>query len=802
MASTVDPMETRRVDPARAGAVWVTATGSFLLFAAAVVLVAVRWDSIPDGAKLGALGALSAACLLVGRPEGSAVARRVPAAASVLFHLGAFLTPVTAAAVLVHLEVPADVQLLALGAGSAALFHVLDRVDRSVVLRWATLAATVVATVGLGSLTPVPATAWLVALAAGAFLLREHLAAVAVATLATVAPLGALVLEQTDVRPLDAVVGTGLVPGAVGLATAAVLVGLTHRLRSLPLLALAVTALGTGVAATAAQVEADAVTWWLAAAAAFALLEVVALLRRDDPFWAKPLDSAGIAAEALALLAAPAGLLVTLALVVGFDADPLAGAVFGLVAVGWFLADLRRHEGDTSPGLDLLVGGNDPLANVALTGSLLGAVALTTASAPVAAVTAAVLAGLLVVSARPAGPGLVPALVLTNLWLVDGWPPAAVAGALLLAAQATLHRRAVAEWLAMAALVPAAIAVVEVHAAHDMRFALVTGLLVAAALAAVLDRSRAGDDLGWVPRIGATALLLGLVDQGAATIAVVTGTYVALATLDAHRRRDPLPLLGWAVGLPPLAASVAVLAGLPLAEAGLVLSLLAVPLAVAGHLRPAVRLPLLATSASLATTGVGLASVQPGVLATVLVLDGVVVLAAGLFLRQSALTAVGGVLACVGTWQHLDLQGVEAVDAYALPVAVVLWLVGTRLADPSASSWITHAPAVALAGGTALAERIDGGSGEHALLAGLVGLLAVVEGGGRRLAAPLLLGTGLLVGLTVFETTAVTAGVPTWAWLATGGTLLVGAGLAMERHELGPVETGRRLVDVVQERFR
>jgi hypothetical protein len=38
--------------------------------------------------------------------------------------------------------------------------------------------------------------------------------------------------------------------------------------------------------------------------------------------------------------------------------------------------------------------------------------------------------------------------------------------------------------------------------------------------------------------------------------------------------------------------------------------------------------------------------------------------------------------------------------------------------------------------------------------------------------------------------------------LAAGGTLLVGAGLAMERHELGPVETGRRLVDVVQERYR
>jgi hypothetical protein len=86
-------------------------------------------------------------------------------------------------------------------------------------------------------------------------------------------------------------------------------------------------------------------------------------------------------------------------------------------------------------------------------------------------------------------------------------------------------------------------------------------------------------------------------------------------------------------------------------------------------------------------------------------------------------------------------------------------------------------------------------------LAGAVGALAVVEGGGRRLAAPLLLGTGLLVALTANETAVVTAGVPTWAWLAAGGALLVGAGLAMEHHQLGPVESGRRLVDVVNERF-
>jgi hypothetical protein len=64
------------------------------------------------------------------------------------------------------------------------------------------------------------------------------------------------------------------------------------------------------------------------------------------------------------------------------------------------------------------------------------------------------------------------------------------------------------------------------------------------------------------------------------------------------------------------------------------------------------------------------------------------------------------------------------------------------------------------------------------------------------------LGTALLVVLAGHESLAVTAGVPTWAWLALGGTILLGTGIALERAQVGPLETGRRLVDVVQERYR
>jgi hypothetical protein len=62
-------------------------------------------------------------------------------------------------------------------------------------------------------------------------------------------------------------------------------------------------------------------------------------------------------------------------------------------------------------------------------------------------------------------------------------------------------------------------------------------------------------------------------------------------------------------------------------------------------------------------------------------------------------------------------------------------------------------------------------------------------------------GTGLLVAVTVHESLGALAGVPTWAWLSAGGALLLGVGVGLERHDTSPVEAGRRLVDVVAERF-
>jgi hypothetical protein len=58
-----------------------------------------------------------------------------------------------------------------------------------------------------------------------------------------------------------------------------------------------------------------------------------------------------------------------------------------------------------------------------------------------------------------------------------------------------------------------------------------------------------------------------------------------------------------------------------------------------------------------------------------------------------------------------------------------------------------------------------------------------------------------VVAVTVHETLGVTSGIETWMWLAAGGVILLAAGVAMERRGVGPVESGRRLVEVVNERF-
>ena len=164
-----------------------------------------------------------------------------------------------------------------------------------------------------------------------------------------------------------------------------------------------------------------------------------------------------------------------------------------------------------------------------------------------------------------------------------------------------------------------------------------------------------------------------------------------------------------------------------------------------------------------------------------IVLAGGLVIALGVVLRHALVAHAGGAFATIGIALHLSVDGVTATEPFVLPVALQLLVLGIQLRrreDDRPSSWIAFGPPIAL-----------------------LGVAAVAAGGWKRLAAPLFLGTALLVGVTVLETLHTLAGVPTWAWLAAGGSTLLLAGVAMERSATSPSEAGRRLVDVVGERF-
>ena len=51
------------------------------------------------------------------------------------------------------------------------------------------------------------------------------------------------------------------------------------------------------------------------------------------------------------------------------------------------------------------------------------------------------------------------------------------------------------------------------------------------------------------------------------------------------------------------------------------------------------------------------------------------------------------------------------------------------------------------------------------------------------------------------ESLSALAGVPTWAWLASAGAVLLAVGVALERSDSTPADVGRRLVDVLGERY-
>ena len=806
-------------------ATWVAGTGAFLLLAAAAVFTAVSWDRLPEMAKLSLVGAVTGACIAGGR----ALRRSLPATGDVLFHLGAFLLPVDLAGLGLRANVGWRAILLSEGLLGVGVLGGLAAASGSVVLTWAATASMVALAAGIAAVSPVPAIVPLAVAAGAAHLLGRRQQALAWSTVAALGPaIGfavAAALAGTGLGDgvLAELGADGSIPALAGCLAGAVVLGREARERqNLAVAGLAVAGAVSGLVVSWAAAGMSDRTTVLALPAVFLAVEAIAAFCDRDPFWRHPARTAAVVAETTAMIVGglwTATLLLGAPImeegldlmsdVPGWEPEPGGAAALVVLALGWAVAGLRRRPTAASAAAAARASAGVPYP--AVWGALAAVVAVqlgTASSVATAVALVAAGAGLLWTGAPIAlasGAGFA-------LWapVTAGARPVvalavATASAVALAGAAVAAGQRDRVWqvrlLGAAALAAAAIGACFSAVLLDPAPAMAVGIAQAWALAVALGR--ADRFTGAVIRLGmvvaaGSALVL---SPAAAVLPIAVAT--ALLVVDSVRLRDDYTGLSTAGAAQVLVIVLARLADFSQPETGLVLALAAV---VWGGLAALVdedwRFPFVAAAALGTGIGLAMAAGDPRLLADTLVVSGGLVVGAGVVSRESALAHIGGVAVTLGVIGHLNAADVTALEPFVAPVAAHLLAAGWHARRTGwLSSWTAYGPAIALLGGAALAERLNGGPAWHSLVAGAVGVVAVAGGGWRRLAAPLLLGTGLLVAVTGVECLGALAGVPTWAWLALGGSVLLATGVALERADASPAEAGRRLVDVIGERF-
>ncbi|WP_166133142.1 SCO7613 C-terminal domain-containing membrane protein [Nocardioides ochotonae] len=364
---------------------------------------------------------------------------------------------------------------------------------------------------------------------------------------------------------------------------------------------------------------------------------------------------------------------------------------------------------------------------------------------------------------------LAPALLIPSV--------AGLALAALAAAPGLRDRRALAPGALVLALAGAGTVALE----SADRWPVVVALLVPGAVAGALGLRRGRTT--W--QVTGVVVLAAAVLVGLPSAALAAGALLLLGaltgTMTAQDRVPGPAVLPPAAGL--LVLAVGDLAGAHLDLVSLVVLLVLGLLALA---RP--RLELLVSAAALAvpvaSAGVLAAPDQSWSLAVHLCVSGALVTGVALVHARRELGAVGGVLLAAATWVRLADLGVGTPEAYTLPSAIVLALLGLRAMrhDPSVPSTRVLLPGLVL--GTVPTLLVVLASDPVSLRAALLGLacLVLVLGGAHlRWQAPFAVGAvaGLLVVLR--ELAPYAAAPPQWLLIAAAGTVLSVVGITWER---------------------
>lgn len=169
-------------------------------------------------------------------------------------------------------------------------------------------------------------------------------------------------------------------------------------------------------------------------------------------------------------------------------------------------------------------------------------------------------------------------------------------------------------------------------------------------------------------------------------------------------------------------------------------------------------------------------------MAAYLTLGGVALTLSALLHPTRRRLAWGGLaLLTAATWLRLEQIGVDTVEAYTLPLATVLLVVGTlALVRGERSSLQTQGAGLGLALVPSLLQTLAEPVALRAVLLGIGCILLIGVGVTQRWAAPLLAGGGTLAILVLREVT-IAQQLPQWALIGLAGVTLTFVGLTWEK---------------------
>ena len=809
------PPPIERVLPRLSAAGWLAGTGASLLLVASIIVVAGNWQSIDPIVRFSGL----VSALLAVYFAAEAGRRRFPTTSTSLATLAACLTAPVGIAAAATLSQPWTVCTLVGGLAALVATEVQSRRWDVAPLKAGTVVAFGLAAVGAAALTSIPAPVIGAIGAASALLLGSRRRTLALAVTVGASPV--------LVALADADIGTGTLAriGATGdelvwsaplsCAIAAFVIGvIAHRSQNAALAVTSLAVLGSGLATSLVSGEVGAVVWFCVPAIILLAAESTAAARTES-VWRQLARTAAEPVGGILGAAALASPFVALAVRWAVSASDVASSRWYIPLALWAVALIAVTAGSARR-----CGGSwGSVAPIAAAAAALAALAM--AGAPMWTTAIAALVGWIAIS-------------VVTPWSSWDATTASLATWVVLAAFVDEGRDAF--WLA--AIVVAGIATVvscSVVGRKDAGFRTIVAAAIAA-LCATAIADGVADQARWSPDQLGTLLFIFLIAIGvgirperslwplgiAGYVAVVVITDNSTSAIDwfpvAVVALFAAAVAGTSRSLTDsrahvVAAIATIAGGLALVAAGVDFGTSTVAASLAGiglsGLAALDRRFVAGQTAGLVASIVAVVmsdSASPIFVSIAYAVLGAQIVAIGITTGRRWAVPIGAMLtggATVSLWWATGTNQwvIDAIAPYgadgsdvALAAMTAALLVGGWLLRRTVpvSSWLAYSPGLGMAGTWLIATQLEAGTDWATFGALIVGTVALAVGGVRRLGAPLVLGTIMVIATILVSAGERLAATPTWAWIAVGGVGLLVIAALIERSERPLLPRGRR----------